>query len=112
MSTLDEVYKQAGRKFPFTAVIRHDENGTSSPYIIEGVTSSGYYFTDQTMYKYGERWELYEEPKPKVKMWRWLIKDSTGYYESVKFFATKDEAGKYYNMVEVIKPLLYTEIEI
>lgn len=106
--TLDECFEKAGKKFPFTAT--RENVGT---YKFEFKTRLGFYITEGgfSFIPSAAEWELYDEPKPKTKMWRWLMTDGYKYIETKFYYATKEAAEKCTSVL-VIKPLLYTEIEI
>ncbi len=116
MSTLDEVYKQAGSKFPFRVRQSYFIDGIY--WSIENKLSNGHYTGVSFSGKSGtfdniySDWELYEAPKPKVKMWLYLMKNNGSYCTTQYYFSSQEQASKYYNLSEVIKPLLYTEIEV
>jgi len=55
-------------------------------------------------------WFPYQEPKKKVKMWQWVIKNYQGEYYVPNRFMTEEKARKDHGS-EIFKKLDYTEIE-
>jgi hypothetical protein len=121
MPTLEEVFKQAGSKFPFQAGIKYKKGGEIEIHVFEYKTSAGYFVTAEDMCgPSDDSWELYTEPKKKKVLYQWLIKRNNEYFESDVFFESREDVEKYHRDIFVswnvktipIKQLEHTRIEV
>lgn len=52
---------------------------------------------DRWSFSSPEEWEIYEPPKPKKKLYKWAVKESSApnWFESTNFYETEAEARKF-----------------
>ena len=92
------------------AVMQHFDNGGQVEYLDDELDDN-WYHCDNPSWNWDECQFRIAQP-PKQKMWQWIMQTDNTVWITYKFYPNKDAVQQNFTQIPVIKPALWTEIEV